>query len=137
MPPCSASSSQVVEVLPSSGSGVAGAVTILAVVHITSWTIDEPNREAGTRFASVSVRPRRLSIVSTTPAKPAQSHTALVRRARKVNRVLGETYPDARCELDFANPFELLVVTVLSAQTTDRRVNATRDRKSTRLNSSH
>nr|WP_218855802.1 endonuclease III [Nocardioides daedukensis] len=50
----------------------------------------------------------------------------MVRRARKVNRVLGETYPDARCELDFANPFELLVVTVLSAQTTDRRVNATR-----------
>lgn len=51
---------------------------------------------------------------------------ALVRRARKVNRVLGETYPDAGCELDFANPFELLVVTVLSAQTTDRRVNAVR-----------
>ena len=37
-----------------------------------------------------------------------------------------ETYPDARCELDFDNPFELLVVTVLSAQTTDRRVNAVR-----------
>lgn len=43
-----------------------------------------------------------------------------------MNRVLGETYPEARCELDFANPFELLVVTVLSAQTTDRRVNAVR-----------
>ena len=51
---------------------------------------------------------------------------ALVRRARKVNRVLAETYPDARCELDFDNAFELLVVTVLSAQTTDRRVNAVR-----------
>jgi endonuclease-3 len=51
---------------------------------------------------------------------------ALVRRARKVNRVLGDTYPDAGCELDFDNPFELLVVTVLSAQTTDRRVNAVR-----------
>lgn len=54
------------------------------------------------------------------------STTALVRRARKVNRVLGETYPDARCELDFEDPFQLLVVTVLSAQTTDRRVNAVR-----------
>ncbi|MGL5826511.1 MAG: endonuclease III [Nocardioides sp.] len=43
-----------------------------------------------------------------------------------MNRVLADTYPDARCELDFANPFELLVVTVLSAQTTDRRVNAVR-----------
>ena len=52
--------------------------------------------------------------------------TALVRRARKVDRVLAETYPDARCELDFDDPFQLLVVTVLSAQTTDRRVNAVR-----------
>ena len=52
--------------------------------------------------------------------------TALVRRARKVDRVLAETYPEARCELDFDDPFELLVVTVLSAQTTDRRVNAVR-----------
>jgi endonuclease-3 len=50
--------------------------------------------------------------------------TSLVRRARKIDRVLGETYPDARSELDFTNAFEMLVVTVLSAQTTDRRVNA-------------
>lgn len=49
--------------------------------------------------------------------------TSLVRRARKINRVLADTYPDAGCELDFADPFQLLVVTVLSAQTTDRRVN--------------
>ena len=55
-----------------------------------------------------------------------ESRTGLVRRARKIDRVLAETYPDARCELDFANPFELLVVTVLSAQTTDKRVNAVR-----------
>lgn len=48
-----------------------------------------------------------------------------MRRARKINRVLADTYPDARCELDFENPFQLLVATVLSAQTTDRRVNAT------------
>jgi endonuclease-3 len=52
--------------------------------------------------------------------------TSLVRRARKINRVLAETYPDAVIELDFDNPFELLVVTVLSAQTTDKRVNAVR-----------
>ncbi len=52
--------------------------------------------------------------------------TALVRRARKIDRLLAETYPDARCELDFDNAFELLVVTVLSAQTTDRRVNGVR-----------
>lgn len=51
---------------------------------------------------------------------------ALTRRARRMNRVLAETYPDAHCELDFDNAFELLVVTVLSAQTTDKRVNAVR-----------
>jgi endonuclease III len=50
--------------------------------------------------------------------------TSLVRRARKIDRALAETYPDARSELDFDNAFQLLVVTVLSAQTTDRRVNA-------------
>ncbi len=54
------------------------------------------------------------------------SRTALVRRARRIDRVLAATYPDARCELDFDNPFELLVVTVLSAQTTDKRVNGVR-----------
>ena len=56
----------------------------------------------------------------------AETPTGLVRRARKIDRVLAQTYPDARCELDFDNPFELLVVTVLSAQTTDKRVNAVR-----------
>ena len=55
-----------------------------------------------------------------------ETPTGRVRRARKIDRVLAETYPDARCELDFDNPFELLVVTVLSAQTTDKRVNAVR-----------
>lgn len=49
--------------------------------------------------------------------------TALVRRARKIHRTLGETYPQAHCELDHANAWQLLVATVLSAQSTDRRVN--------------
>lgn len=40
-----------------------------------------------------------------------------------VNRALGVLYPDARCELDYTSPFELLIATVLSAQTTDVRVN--------------
>jgi endonuclease III len=57
--------------------------------------------------------------------KTPETHTALVRRARKINRVLTETYPEVRTELDFQNPFQLLVSTVLSAQTTDKRVNLT------------
>jgi endonuclease III len=54
----------------------------------------------------------------------AQTRTSQVRRARKINRLLGAAYPDAGIELDFASPWQLLIVTVLSAQTTDRRVNA-------------
>lgn len=56
----------------------------------------------------------------------AETPTGLVRRARKIDRVLAQTYPDAKCELDFDDPFQLLVVTVLSAQTTDKRVNQVR-----------
>ncbi|KGM13872.1 endonuclease III [Cellulomonas bogoriensis] len=54
---------------------------------------------------------------------PSTSPLALTRRARRVDRLLGERYPDAGCELDFRDPFELLVATVLSAQTTDVKVN--------------
>ncbi|MCW5252264.1 endonuclease III [Streptomyces sp. SHP 1-2] len=60
------------------------------------------------------------------PKPPRQeSRTALVRRARRINRELAEVYPYAHPELDFENPFQLLVATVLSAQTTDLRVNQT------------
>ncbi|AUG78250.1 endonuclease III [Kitasatospora sp. MMS16-BH015] len=58
------------------------------------------------------------------PRKP-ESHLAMVRRARKINRELAEVYPYAHPELDFEDPFQLLVATVLSAQTTDLRVNQT------------
>ncbi|MGH3327174.1 MAG: endonuclease III [Streptomycetales bacterium] len=52
-----------------------------------------------------------------------ESRLGLVRRARRINRTLAETYPDAHCELDFTSPLELLVATILSAQCTDVRVN--------------
>ena len=51
------------------------------------------------------------------------SPVALTRRARRAYRELATLYPTARCELDFTSPLELLVATVLSAQTTDVRVN--------------
>ncbi len=54
---------------------------------------------------------------------PDPSRTALVRRARRINRELALLYPDAHCELNFTSPLELLVATILSAQTTDKRVN--------------
>ena len=45
------------------------------------------------------------------------------KQAAQILRVLRTTYPYADCELNFKNPFQLLVATVLSAQCTDARVN--------------
>lgn len=44
-------------------------------------------------------------------------------RTRDVIRRLKRAYPDAKCSLNYSNPFELLVATILSAQCTDERVN--------------
>jgi endonuclease-3 len=57
-----------------------------------------------------------------TSAQP-ETRTGLVRRARRINRLLAVAYPDAHCELDFRTPLELTVATILSAQSTDKRVN--------------
>ncbi|GLZ08253.1 endonuclease III [Actinomadura sp. NBRC 104412] len=71
--------------------------------------------------------PRNGSPASVTAARRPrpreETRLALVRRARRINRELAALYPDAHCELDFTNPLELLVATILSAQSTDRRVN--------------
>jgi endonuclease-3 len=45
-------------------------------------------------------------------------------RVEQLVKALPKVYPDAHCELDFRNPLELLVATILSAQCTDKRVNA-------------
>ena len=57
------------------------------------------------------------------PRTVAETPLARTRRARTINRELGRIYPDAHCELDFTNPLELAVATILSAQCTDARVN--------------
>jgi endonuclease III len=56
------------------------------------------------------------------PQEPP-SRTALVRRARRIYRELAALYPDARVELNFSTPLELLVATILSAQSTDKGIN--------------
>ena len=45
--------------------------------------------------------------------------------AIKIIDILKETYPDAKCSLDFTTPFEMLIAVILSAQCTDERVNKT------------
>jgi Cytochrome bd terminal oxidase subunit II len=56
-------------------------------------------------------------------AEAASERAALVRRARRINSELARLYPDARIELNFASPLELLVAAILSARSTDRLVN--------------
>lgn len=48
---------------------------------------------------------------------------ALKAQARKILRELARLYPDAHCALDYGNPLQLLIATILSAQCTDVRVN--------------
>ncbi|MBA2945086.1 endonuclease III [Streptomyces himalayensis] len=76
------------------------------------------------KSAPASTAAPAKSAPATKAAKP-ESRTALVRRARRINRELADVYPYAHPELDFENPFQLLLATVLSAQTTDLRVNQT------------
>jgi endonuclease-3 len=63
-------------------------------------------------------RPRAKTLRPTStdaPASPA--------RAKKILAILEATYPDARVTLDYKNPFQLLIATILAAQCTDERVN--------------
>jgi endonuclease-3 len=62
-------------------------------------------------------------MAATAPDGPRRRPRTPKGRAREVARRLALEYPDARCELDFENPFQLLAATILSAQTTDVRVN--------------
>lgn len=74
---------------------------------------------------SLSRAPYAVPVVvaAGSPRAAQESSLALTRRARRINRILTERYPDAHCELDFGTPLELLVATILSAQCTDVRVN--------------
>jgi endonuclease-3 len=55
----------------------------------------------------------------------SETPAGLVRRARRMNRTLAQAFPHVYCELDFTNPLELTVATILSAQSTDKGVNLT------------
>jgi endonuclease-3 len=56
-------------------------------------------------------------------ANQLNANSAPSARIGEITRLLRATYPDAHCELDHRNAFELLVATILSAQCTDERVN--------------
>ncbi len=71
-------------------------------------------RSDGLHIVSDVVKPLDVS---------SESPVGRTRRARKMYRALHAQYPYAHCELDFSTPLELLVATILSAQTTDVGVN--------------
>ncbi|MDT5367093.1 MAG: endonuclease [Mycobacterium sp.] len=73
--------------------------------------------------------PCRVTASKRTPAADrrwaTETRLGLVRRARRMNRALAQAFPHVYCELDFTNPLELTVATILSAQSTDKGVNLT------------
>jgi endonuclease-3 len=54
---------------------------------------------------------------------PRESLQQKAARTNCIVNILRETYPDAHCELNYTNPLELLIATILSAQCTDKQVN--------------
>lgn len=69
-------------------------------------------------------KPRSQSSPDGNQAQTVATATGRAAPIRDILRVLAATWPDATCELAHRNPFELLVATILSAQSTDARVNA-------------
>ncbi|MGW3373026.1 endonuclease III [Streptomyces hydrogenans] len=104
----------------------------------TKAAAEKPGTKAATKATAKKTAAKKATGTKTAAKEPAavaappkpsggrtESRLGMVRRARRINRELAEVYPYAHPELDFRNPFELLVATVLSAQTTDLRVNQT------------
>src|SRR5436190_7214042 len=54
---------------------------------------------------------------------PRETNAAKAARAEQIIAGLRKTYPDAHCELNYSNPLQLLIATILSAQCTDKQVN--------------
>jgi endonuclease-3 len=54
---------------------------------------------------------------------PRENLADKIQRTQKIISVLKRVYPNAHCELNFENPLQLLIATILSAQCTDKRVN--------------
>jgi len=69
-------------------------------------------------------KPARRRRPAAAAAPRRESKAARGERAARIAERLVATYPSARCSLDFDSPFQLLIATILSAQCTDKRVNA-------------
>src|SRR5687767_16032951 len=65
----------------------------------------------------------KAAATSLSKKKPSKKVEERAERVRTLLPILKQTYPQAKCSLDYTNPFELLIATILSAQCTDERVN--------------
>ena len=91
---------------------------------------ERPVARAGITTSDCTGRPSTIGSVPAvrSPARkpmklPRESAAARKARAADIFRGLRQAYPDAKCALDHENPFQLLVATILSAQSTDKGVN--------------
>jgi endonuclease III len=78
-------------------------------------------RETSADEPAAAKTPRRAS----SRKGDGETRLGLIRRARRMNRSLAQAFPHVYCELDFTNPLELTVATILSARSTDKGVNLT------------
>ena len=100
------------------GSATVGAATVsAATAGAALGGAPRPDTMSGGTRRAAAKRPGASARAA------AESLLGLKRRARRINKALAEQYPYAHAELDFRSPFELVVATVLSAQTTDVTVN--------------
>jgi endonuclease-3 len=82
-----------------------------------------PPKKGTVASRSVAALAKPAPTRHTPPARKRTTRAPTPERALEILRRLEATYPEARCSLDYRNAFELLVATILSAQSTDVRVN--------------
>src|SRR5882762_2258497 len=84
------------------------------------WRPRRKKSRSRNSFSAVRCRSVKLAFIR---VMPRESKAAKTIRTWKIIAGLKRAYPDAHCELNFSNPLELLIATILSAQCTDKRVN--------------
>jgi endonuclease-3 len=101
-----------------------------AAKKVTAKTV-AAKKAAAKKVAPKNAAPRKIAAkkvttknaVRTRRPRGRESRAARAQRVEEILRRLHAEYPDAKCSLDFVNPYQLLVATILSAQCTDERVN--------------
>src|SRR5690606_5222648 len=100
----------------------ASRVMRAAAPRPTATGVARPRRAAVATAASAPA-PAPAALPPREPARPELTRLSLAEKAARIQAVLDELYPATAIPLDHTDPFTLLVAVVLSAQTTDKKVN--------------